>query len=313
MEPPIHFQGTSIGLVGCGRWGRFILRDLVALGCDTWTVVHSAESAENARTYGAHRIVESIAALPRDLAGYVVAVPTVHHAAVVQALLDRERPIFVEKPMTPDLASAQDLVRKAGERLFVMHKWRHHPGIEAMAAMIRNGTLGRLRMIKTRRNQWGLPHTDVDAVWILLPHDLSIVLHFLNALPEPVWAVGEQRAKDWFVSLAGQLGHDPAVFVEVSAHTPLKERGVVLSFEEGALMMADPLADHILLRRSDAGEMGAPVEKIPVSTEYPLLRELRAFVGHLHGGPPPYSSAEDGLRIVEMIARMRAMAQGGLR
>lgn len=310
IEQSTNFHETSIGLVGCGRWGRFILRDLVSLGCQTWAVARSALSVENARTYGAQQIVGSVSALPRHLEGYVVAVPTVYHGPVIRELLDRDRPVFVEKPITPDPASAKELVRMAGDRLFVMHKWRHHPGIEAMAALVRSGELGKLRILKTRRNQWGYPHKDVDAVWILLPHELSIVLHLLNKLPDPVWAIGERVAEDWFVSLSGQLGDDPTTFVEVSAHAPLKERSVVVSFEEGVLMMADPMADHILLRRGSVGEMGTPVEKIPISTEFPLLRELRAFVAYLHGGPAPYSSAKDGLRIIQMIARMRQMAKG---
>ena len=307
MEPPANLPSTSIGLIGCGRWGKYILRDLVSLGCSTWVVARSTTSIQNAKDHRAHRIVGSIAELPEDLQGYVVAVNTVYHAPVIRELLARDRPVFVEKPLSSDLGSAEELVRMAGNRLFVMDKWRHHPGIEALAVLVRSGELGKTRLIRTRRNQWGSSHQDVDPVWTLLPHDLSIVLHLLKELPAPLWAVGEQVAEDWFLSLSGQLGADTLVFVEVSAHAPIKERGVIVSFEHGAAMMADPLADHLLLRRGPP-TTGAALEKVSISTEFPLLRELRAFLAYLHGGPAPHSSAQDGLRMVQIIARMRDMA-----
>ena len=235
MREPIKVKGTPIGLIGCGRWGKFILRDLVSLECEVWVVANSTLSMKNASEYGAHKIVGLVSELHQDLAGYVVAVPTLYHAKVIKQLLSRDRPIFVEKPMTPDPILAQELVKLAGDRLFVMDKWRYHPGIEKIAALVRSGELGKPRVLTTKRTQWGSPHKDVDAVWILLPHDLSITLHILNELPEPIWAISEQ-AEDRLISLFGQLGYDPTIFIEVSAHTVGKERKISVSFEEGAIV-----------------------------------------------------------------------------
>ena len=181
MSKP-SLEGLSVGLVGCGRWGRFILRDLTQLDCETWVVADSSSSVANATAYGARHIVSKIDELPDHLEGYVVAVPSLLHKDIVSRLLDRQRPIYVEKPLTVDCESARFLVETAGERVFVMDKWRYHPAIEMLADMIGNGELGRLRTIRTRRVGWGNSHHDVDAVWILLPHDLSIVLHLLGLL-----------------------------------------------------------------------------------------------------------------------------------
>ena len=166
---------TTVALVGCGRWGRHILRDLVALGCEVIVTARSDESRTRAEHGGAALVVESVADLPA-VDGAVVSTPTTTHARVVEELLAGGMPVFVEKPLTDDPAGARALADAAPERLFVMHKWRYHPGIEALAAIASSGELGPVAAVRTSRVGWGNPHGDVDGVWMLAPHDISIVL-----------------------------------------------------------------------------------------------------------------------------------------
>jgi predicted dehydrogenase len=89
---------SELSLVGCGTWGRHILRDLRTLGCRVHVVARSAESVERAREGGAASIVGSVAELPA-VNGHVVATPTSTHAAIVGELVaTRAEPMFVEKP-----------------------------------------------------------------------------------------------------------------------------------------------------------------------------------------------------------------------
>jgi predicted dehydrogenase len=301
-------SGTSrlpIGLVGCGRWGRHILRDLVSLGCEVSVVAPSPESRAHARERGAARIVEHLDALPDALAGLVVATPTVTHAEVVEALLPRGVPIFVEKPLTADVASARRIACAAGERVFVMEKWRYHPGVEALREIAQGGELGPVEGLRAVRVDWGNPHSDVDAIWILAPHDLSIAHEVLGYLPEPVAAhvlPGEGRPAE----LIGVLGKRPRVVIEVSARQPERRRVLTLQCRDGAAVLGDAYADALVIRRG-AGDEGA-VERRSISQAMPLLRELEAFVDHLRGGPPPRGSARVGAEIVAAIARLRELA-----
>ena len=120
----------------------------------------SRQIAINAQAAG---VSLDIAGLHEDVDGYVVATPTASHAAVIEELLPSEKPIFVEKPMTNDVGAARSLVERAAKRIFVMDKWRYHPGVEALAA--------------------ANPLKDVDAIWILLPHHLAITYEILGYLP----------------------------------------------------------------------------------------------------------------------------------
>lgn len=296
-----------VGLLGCGHWGKLILRDLVLLGCKVDVVAPGPESVRNSITYGANRIVATIADLDKALDGYVVAVPTAHHAHVVEDLLDRQRPIFVEKPLTNDPVAAAHLAQTAGKHLFVMDKWRYHPGINMIYDLVRSKELGELQSLQLRRLQWGESHRDVDPVWTLLPHDLSIVLHLLGHIPAPCFAVGLHR-EGWMSGITAHLEGPVQISIEVSVRSMRRERMLSAIFSEGAAMMSDPMADHILIQRGTGEETKTlPIEQRQIYTTLPLFLELQTFVEHLRGGPAPMSSAVDGALIVERIAQCREL------
>ncbi|MBI2301902.1 MAG: Gfo/Idh/MocA family oxidoreductase [Armatimonadetes bacterium] len=295
-------ESLSIGLVGCGNWGRHILRDLRALGCRVSVVARSDASRANAAEHGGD-VVGSLAELP-DVAGAVVCTPSVTHAEVVEALLPRGVPILVEKSLTTDVASARRLVAEAGDRVFVMHKWRFHPGIEALGEIAASGTLGAPRGMRLSHLGWGRPHLDVDPVWILLPHCLSILLAVFGRIPAPLAAVADRAADPgWADGLAALLGPPPWAAVEVSSRFAGHRREFQLVCEEGTASLGEAWT-----REVDVQRVGAEPEKRLVSDELPLYRELREFAEYLRGGPPPRCSAAEGLLVVEGVAALRELA-----
>lgn len=302
---------TTVGLIGCGAWGRHILRDLLALGCEVTVVARGEASVARAGQGGAQHVVRTLDELP-DVEGVVVATPTVTHAGVVEALLDRSVPIFVEKPLVIDLEDAAGIVARAAETVFVMDKWRYHPGVELMGDIARSGEFGRVIGIRTQRLGWGNPHVDVDGVWILMPHDLSIVLEVLGRVPAARAAVAE-RIGSVVGGMSGILGDDPWAVVEVSTSTAVRLRRVALHCEGGVVVLPNGYSDRleIHLQSDPAGtKVPKPVLR-EISNEMPLLRELRAFIGHLRGGPPPRSSAREAAEIVARILELRHLAGVG--
>ena len=291
---------ARVGLAGCGSWGRYILRDLLSLGCSVSVVARSPESM--ARAEGADTIVGSVRELP-EVDGIVIATPTTTHATVIEHALERGVPVFVEKPLTNDPAAADRLAAAAGERLFVMDKWRYHPGVELLRDLARDGSLGAVRGLLTTRIGWGNPHDDVDAAWVLAPHDLSIALEILGELPGARAAVADLSGDD-VQGLVGLLGERPWHRLEISVRSPERRREVQLVCEQGVALLADGYSEHVLVHRDGADEP----ERREIAGELPLLRELRAFVEHLQGGPPPRSSAAEGALVVQRIAELRALA-----
>ena len=296
-----------VGLVGCGWWGRNILRDLLALGC----VVEVADPGSRYPCDGAHRVVSNLENLDSGLDGYVIATPSPSHEEVILALARRGRPIFCEKPLALDVNGAERLAAALGDRLFVMHKWAYHGGIQALRAIAQQGELGPVHGVYTRRLQWGKPAAEADAVWELAIHDLTIIREIMGGLP-PVAAARALMHRGELHGVTAILGEAPFAHLEVGAHWPGVERRVRVAFEGGLAMLDDPLADHISVVRGAprAGERHDPdsLERRPIDMEWPLIKELRAFVDHLRGGPPPPTNARAGAEVVASLDGIRRAA-----
>jgi predicted dehydrogenase len=297
-----------ISLVGCGRWGRNILRDLLTLGCEVTVADISEEARDFARAAGAATVVCGVESLPNS-DGIVIASPTSTHSLMIEGALARDVPVFVEKPMTCDPRDAHRWLGRAAGRLFVMDKWRYHPGIEQLRLIGNSRELGHPLGLHLQHIGWGQPHTDVDVTWILLPHCLAITLEICGRVP-PVRSAFAERLNGHVVSLAGVLGPDPWISLEVSARSPVKRREFRLHCTEGVAWLDEGWANHIKIARGTGvtGGDAAEVERRIISGELPLLRELRAFIEYLDGGPPPRSSAEEGVLMVDRIHDLRRLA-----
>jgi len=294
-----------VGLVGCGNWGRHILRDLVFLGCEVPVVARSRESVARAEEGGAVAIVGDLDSLP-TVDAVVVATPTTTHAAVLEEVLEREIPVFCEKPLTDDPEAAERLAARAPDSLFVMDKWRYHPGVQELAAIAREGRLGPVSGLATVRVGWGNPHDDSDPVWVLAPHDLAIGFEILGAFGRPESAVGQWH-DGGAVHLSGVLRGDGWwQTLEVSSRSAERRRVVGLYCDDGVAVLADGWDEHVTVYRD--GPDSVVEARIETPGELPLLAELRAFIDHLRGGPPPRSSAAEGAAVVSAIAQLRALA-----
>jgi predicted dehydrogenase len=293
---------VDIALVGCGRWGQHILRDLRALGCRVTVVARSRATAERASTGGAEHVVSTIGEL-NAVDGVVIATPTSTHVEVVDQTLTLGVPVFVEKPLCTDVADARRLASAAGDRLFVMDKWRYHPGVARIAKVAAQHELGDLRGLRTIRSGWGTPHADADTVWHLAPHDFAIALEILKAVPRPRHAAGHADGSKLVllhgISFVGDIWH----VIEVSERSPETIRRIELHCRDGVAVLAGGWDEHISIHRSDGTS-----EHVETPAELPLLAELRAFTAHVRGGPPPRSSAAEGAAIVEAIAQLRKLA-----
>jgi predicted dehydrogenase len=290
---------SPVLLVGCGRWGRNILRDLALIGQPTIVVDPSAEALDAAAPLA--RATREHLDIHEQVAGVIIATPAIDHVTAIEQVAQLKVPIFVEKPLATRIEDAERAVALTGNRLFVMDKWRYHPGVEALGELARSGELGPVRALRTWRLGWGHSHDDVDPIWTLLPHDLSIVREILGVVPPAVNAIAE-RGADRVWGMTARLGTDPMCVLEVSARRPEHRRRIEVVFDTAVAVLDG--ARHTLIEiRSDGGP-----RTISVGNEPPLRRELEAFIGHLAGGVPPKSSGRDGVAAVRRISELRRLA-----
>lgn len=279
-----------------------MLRDLRLLGADVEVVARSAESVARARDGGAARVVPDIESLG-DVSALVIATPIATHASVLREALALGVPTFVEKPLCDDAGDAEQLAALAPKRLFVMDKWRYHPGIAALAQIAASQGLGRVHGLHTVRVQPDNRHEE-DAVWVLVPHELAIAREILGELPRPRAASGHWNG-DRLVTLHALLEADRGWHVsEISERAPVVHRRVELHCDEGLAVLADGWDEHVFVHRPGVAEP----ERIEASGELPLLAELRAFLRFVEGGPAPKSSVAEGAAAVKAIVDLRALA-----
>lgn len=275
-------------LVGCGRWGANILRDLRALGCRVSIADVSPE----------HRTVASLDEV-EGVDGVVIATPASVHAESIREVLRFDCPIFVEKPLTTSSADARRAIEECEGRLFVMDKWRYHGGVEELRRIARTAELGRPVSLHTKRLQEADTQSDVETIWTLAPHDLAIAHEILGVMPQPLDATAEECGEGRSGVVARLTADGVPVTMEVSACRPNRERSVALACEEGtATLVAD---DRIIV------ETPRGTETRTVTSDPPLYRELEAFLGYLDGGEKPRGTADDALAAIEVIERIQAM------
>jgi predicted dehydrogenase len=304
-------MNVKIGLVGCGSWGRHILRDLKSLGCYTEVVAVSEASKANAREHRADRVLDDINDFSPEIRGFVVATPTVTHTACLKELLPKARPIFVEKPLCDDIDEARRLPVEAETLVFSMHKWRYHPGIIEMRRIAESEEFGAIRGLRTRRVQWGQPHEDTDAIWILGPHDLAIATHIFDCVPKPLSA-----SKDPFglagSGLTAELVDEKSgalITVEVSESHPTACREVVLGCDNAAVVLSDEDYGSLIVRPWPNGFPDKRIIEVRKLTDsMPLFAELQAFVSYVNGGQPPLTPFKQELEIIQAITDLREMA-----
>ncbi len=294
---------NNIGLVGCGGWGKNILRDLLELKAKVFV----ADVAESARDYalqnGAAGVFASVEELP-ECDGYVVAVTISKLSRVCLSLLKHRKPIFAEKPLCTSLDDFEILKKHDGsDYIFMMHKWRYHPGIEALRLIAESGEIGSLEQISLSRLTWMNDYHGGDVFWTLAVQDLTIVKHILGYIPGNMKAVKAIRNLEGLpVSLTAIMGSSPAVLLNVSGSHSSKRSGVAIHGSRGTAELYNSLDDHITI----SGASG--ISRKQIDTAFPLYLELAEFLGYIRGGAKPKCDFMCARETTDIIVKLRRCA-----
>ncbi|MGE3342411.1 MAG: Gfo/Idh/MocA family protein [Vicinamibacterales bacterium] len=187
-----------VGVVGCGHWGPNHLRVFSQLPGSVVTAAADVDLRRRTAVSGQYPglvVLDDYRALVGrdDVDAVVVCVPTRRHGEVVQAALEAGKHVLCEKPLTPTVAEAQELVDLAGRRGLVLmtgHVFLFNPGILKLRALLDEQVHGRLHYLRALRTNLGPIRKDVNSVYDLASHDISIFNYLLNATPVSVSAVG---------------------------------------------------------------------------------------------------------------------------
>jgi predicted dehydrogenase len=319
---------VGVALVGCGSWGLNYLRAFSELeavrivgACD----ISPERLREAERRVPAMRTTGDVAGLLTDSSvdAVVVATEATAHYQTVCAVLEAGKDCLVEKPMTTDVAQARrlrDLAQAGGRILMVGHVFYYNPAISLVRQLLNSGAIGDLQYLYFTRTNLGPIRSDVNVVWDLMTHDVSIVLHLMNQTPEWVSAQGGSFLRTGVEDVAfATLGFGSGVIANIRASwlDPRKVREITL-VGTSKMIFFDDLESSEPVRIYDKGASREPsyqnfgefklvtrrgdVVSPAVPPTEPLKNQCQAFLQSVASRRPPLSDANDGLRVVEILA-----------
>lgn len=325
---------TRIAVVGYGYWGSKHVRVLSSIPGVQVAVVDRdpARLAEASTQYPFVDVRAELDETLDDIDAVLVASPPKSHAAITMQALNAGKHVLVEKPMTTSVQEGELLVEAAtrsGKQLMVGHTFEYNAAVWKLKEIIRSGSLGRILHIDTARLSLGRYQRDVDVIWDLAPHDISIVSYLLdeNPVTSSVWAhrnIGPLHADVAYLRLEFPKAHTQA-FVHVSWLNPNKVRRVTVVGEQ-KMAVYDDLSDEQRIRVYDIGvdphEIDDPAgaHAMPVSyrtgditSPYipfsePLLVQDQHFVDCIRKGAQCRTPGSRGLDVVRVLAESDAVA-----
>lgn len=328
---------VRIGVVGFGEWGPNHARNFANLPEARVVGIADPRPARlravrqqfhGVRTFSSHR--DMLEALPLD--ALVVATPTSTHAEIVRDALAAGLHVLCEKPLCASVDEGRDLVQFAasqGCRLMVGHVFLFNAGIRRLREIVTANELGTIRYLTCRRTNLGPIRSDVNAVWDLASHDVSILNYLLDALPVRVSAVGQaylqHRLQDVaFATLT--YPNDVLAHAHVSWLDPVKVReitvvgerkmavwndldapGPIRIFDKGVVQAQSSYADfghfQLLTREGDL-----TVPRIPM--EEPLRVQARQFLAAIRGDGEGISGGTFALGVLKVLTAVDASIAG---
>lgn len=192
-------EKTSVGVVGCGYWGPNLIRNFHALSeCSLKSICDAdLERLDSiASKYPGVETFTDFDAMIHDpeLDAVVIAVPVRFHFKLAQKSLLAGKHTFIEKPMAASVEECEQLIELADEKkltLMVGHTFLYSPVIRKIKEIVDSGAIGDIQYISCRRLNLGLYQDDINVAWDLAPHDLSIILHLIEAKPVEVNCLGK--------------------------------------------------------------------------------------------------------------------------
>ncbi|MFC1525515.1 Gfo/Idh/MocA family protein [Candidatus Latescibacterota bacterium] len=337
-------DNPGIGVVGAGYWGPNLIRNFAGTGgCRLVAVCDAAESRLElvGRNYPGLRLgtdVQDLLGAP-DVDAIAIATPAGTHFQLARQVLMAGKSAFVEKPLAMTSTECEELIDLADRRgctLMVGHTFEFNAAVEYVEDQIHGGHLGRLYYIYSQRLNLGVVRQDVNALWNLAPHDVSMALRWLGKEPVAVDARGYTYLQDGIedvVYLNLEFDDGVAVHIHVSWLDPGKvrrttvvgsrkmivyddasteakiqvyDKGIDREHIDGSLGEFDSFGKFQLTKR--AGDVLIP----NIDFVEPLKRECAHFVECVSAGKRPLTDGENGLRVVRVLeAASRSLADDG--
>lgn len=316
----------KIGVIGCGYWGPNLIRNFNnTSGCEMRICCDMQDDRlerikslfPHIETTKDHKVL-----LNSDLDAVAIATPVWTHYPLAKSFLEAGKHVFVEKPLTRSSAECQELIDLAASKglvLMVGHTFEYTAAVNKIKEIVDSGELGDILYVNSTRVNLGLFQQDINVIWDLAPHDISIINYVLEQEPVSVNAQGMSHFKEGIEDVAMTtmtFNSGTIAFIRNSWIDPNKVRSMIFVGSK-KMLIYDDTSPNEKIKIYDKG-----VEKpdyydnfgefqfsyrygdiyIPRIQEHEALSlECRHFVDCIREGKVPKSDGYSGLRVIRVI------------
>ena len=310
-------NSLKICVIGAGKWGLNHIKTLDDLGV-SFGIVDSDEKklVQLKKTYPDSSLFLKIEdAFKLNFNAYIVATPPSTHFVLAKQIIEKKKPVLVEKPLTLNLHDAielNNLAKANNVNLMVGHLLLFHPAFVKIKSMINEGVLGKVQYIYSNRLNLGSFRNDENVLWSFAPHDISLFNFYFEESPKSLSSAGidilQQGIHDTSITTfkysAKRMGH-----IFVSWLHPFKEHRFVIIGSKGMIHFEDSIKSKPLIFHNKSVELNGdlPVSKsgnnyeIHYNDEMPLKVQLEYFISKINGGIIEIANGDSAVEVMRVL------------
>ncbi len=309
-----------IAQIGYGYWGPNLLRNFMSLGNAQVEILIDSQKDRLAQAVSQFPNLKTSSSVVdafnnTSVDAVVIATPVFTHYDLAKQALLAGKHVLLEKPMTATVAQAKeliDLAEQKGKLLMVDHTFLYTGAVEKMKALKDEGALGVLNYFDSTRINLGLIQQDVNVLWDLAPHDISVLDYLSDELPISVNATGVSHIHNGIENVAYLTVNYQNNFIahfNCSWSSPVKIRLMLLGGSEKMVVFNDMEPTEKIKVYDTAHSVSTLEEKQKVMIDY---RVGDVYVPKLELAEPLKKMAQDFISSIENNSEPRASAIGGL-
>ena len=328
---------VRVGLIGCGYWGPNLIRNFNEVD-NAAMVACSDLSADRlgkmAKRYPGITTTQNYEDLLRDpsIDAVVIATPVSTHYPIARQALEHGKHVMIEKPIAGTSEQALDLIERAERSkrsLMVDHTFIYTSAVRKIRELIDNGELGDILYFDSVRVNLGLFQRDINVIWDLAPHDLSIMDYLLRANPVAITAVGASHAGNNLANIAYltlTFPNNLLAHFHVNWLAPVKLRMTLIGgskkmvvyddvevtekvrlYDKGLIINGNPEKQYQALINYRIGDVLIP----KLEATEALSHAAREFVSSIIEGRKPLTDGVAGYRVVRLLEAAQASLEKG--
>jgi predicted dehydrogenase len=328
----------NVGVIGSGYWGPNLIRNFVSLPESNLVAVADLRQDRLAHIKSVYPTVQVTDdywdLFSMDLDAVVVATPPTTHFSIARDCLQHGLSVMVEKPLALNSQDAEELIdiaERKGLTLMVGHTFEYNGAVRELKRIIHSGELGRIHYVDAVRVNLGLFQPDLNVLWDLAPHDISILHYILEKEPVKVSAQGAEcvmAGKHDIAYLNLEFEDQVLAHIRVSWLDPSKVRRITVVGSK-KMVVYDDVEPVEKLKIYDKGVETPPyadtyqefqfsyrhgdVVSPAIHMNEPLKEECQHFLQSIQQGKTPQSDGRVGLKVVRVLeAAERSLRRGGI-